>query len=341
MIPAWLPEQNKGTDMPKAVLCKEFGEPETLVIEDIPAQEPGPGEVALSIEAAGVNFADTLIIQGKYQEKPPFPFTPGMEAAGTVTALGEGVSGLEVGQKVIAMVMGGAFKEQGLAKASDVHPLPEGMDPVVGASFPVTYGTAHASLVWHANLQAGETLLVHGAAGGVGLAAVEVGKALGAKVIATAGGADKLAVAKAHGADELIDYKQEDIRDRVKAMTDGRGADVVFDPVGGDVFDASLRCIAWGGRLVVVGFAAGRVQQIPANILLVKNIAAMGVYWGSYRKKAPEKLAEEFAQLKSWFEEGLLKPHVSHQLPLSEVDKALRLLMERKSTGKVVVETQR
>tara|TARA_R110002072_G_scaffold3759_20_gene26900 strand:- start:1554 stop:2537 length:984 start_codon:yes stop_codon:yes gene_type:complete len=327
--------------MPKAVLCKAFGDPETLVVEEVPTQEPGPGEVAVAIEAAGVNFADTLIIQGKYQEKPPFPFTPGMEAAGTVTALGSGVTGLEVGQKVIAMVIGGAFKQQGVALASDVHPLPAGMDFVVGASFPVTYGTAHAGLVWHANLQPGEILMVHGAAGGVGLAAVEVGKALGARVIATAGGPEKLAVAKAHGADDLIDYKTEDIRARVKELTGGKGVNVVFDPVGGDVFDASLRSIAWGGRLIVVGFAAGRVQQIPANILLVKNIAAMGVYWGSYRKQAPERLAEEFAQLNAWFEAGKLKPHVSHQLPLAGVDKAIRLLMTRKATGKVVIETNR
>ena len=323
----------------RAMLCHAWGGPETLTLSDVPAPEPGPGEVKIAVAAAGVNFADSLIVAGQYQEKPPFPFAPGLEAAGEVLAVGAGVSRVKPGDRVLALPDWGAFAEQAVARESDVFAIPDGMDFAEAAGFPITYGTAHGALRWHADLQAAETLLVHGAAGGVGLAAVEAGKAIGARVIATAGGPEKLAIAKAHGADELIDYRSEDIRERVKAMTDGEGADVVFDPVGGDVFDASLRCTAWGGRILVIGFAAGRVPQIPANILLVKNIAAMGVYWGSNRKRAPERLAEEFAELFQWYQAGKLKPHVSHRFELSEAAKAIEMLTSRKSTGKVVLTT--
>ena len=323
----------------RAVVCREWGGPQDLQLEDLPSPEPGPGEVLLEVAAAGVNFADTLMIAGKYQERPAFPFSPGLEVAGTVKALGAGVTGFAPGQRVMALTDRGGYAQAALAKAGDVFPIPDSLAWAEAAGFPITYGTAHGALRWHANLQAGEVLLVHGAAGGVGLAAVEIGKALGARVIATAGGAEKLAVAEAHGADALIDYRSEDIRERVKALTDGHGADVVFDPVGGDVFDASLRCIAWSGRLLIIGFAAGRVPQIPANILLVKNVAAMGVYWGSYRSRAPELLAEEFRELFAWFEEGRLKPHVSHRHDLTEAAEAMDLLLKRRSTGKVVLTT--
>ena len=328
----------------RAVICRAWGGPETLAVEDMPLPEPGPDQVLIDVAAAGVNFADTLMIAGKYQEKPAFPFSPGLEIAGTLRRAGSNVSGLKEGQRVMALTDFGGYAETALARAGDVYPIPETLGPerfgwAEAAGFPITYGTAHGALRWHADLQPGEVLLVHGAAGGVGLAAVEIGKAIGATVIATAGGPDKLAVAKAHGADHLIDYRSEDIRDRVKALTAGKGADVVFDPVGGDVFDASLRCIAWSGRLLVIGFAAGRVPQIPANILLVKNIAVMGVYWGSYRKHAPERLVEEFRELFGWFESGLLKPHVSHKLDLTQAAEAMALLLERRSTGKVVLTT--
>ncbi len=323
----------------RAVLCHAWGGPETLTLADVPAPEPGPGEVLIAVAAAGVNFADSLIIAGQYQEKPPFPFAPGLESAGRVLAVGDGVGRVEPGDRVLALTDWGAYAERAVARESDVFLLPDGMNFAEAAGFPITYGTAHGALRWHAGLRAEETLLVHGAAGGVGLAAVEAGKAIGARVIATAGGAEKLAIAEAHGADDLIDYRKEDIRERVKAMTGGRGADVVFDPVGGDVFDASLRCTAWGGRILVIGFAAGRVPQIPANILLVKNIAAMGVYWGSYRKRAPARLAEEFAELFGWYEAGKLKPHVSHRFDLSEAPAAIEMLTSRKSTGKVVLTT--
>lgn len=323
----------------KAVLCRDWGGPEGLTVEDVAAPQPGPDQVLIEVAAAGVNFADTLMIAGKYQEKPPFPFSPGLEIAGSVRALGANVSGLAAGQRVMALTDWGGYAEAALARAGDVYPIPDSLGWAEAAGFPITYGTAHAALRWHADLQPGEVLLVHGAAGGVGLAAVEIGKAIGATVIATAGGAEKLAVAKTHGADHLIDYRSEDIRERVKELTAGKGADVVFDPVGGDVFDASLRCIAWSGRILVIGFAAGRVPQVPANILLVKNVAVMGVYWGSYRKHAPERLVEEFRELFRWCEAGLLRPHVSHKLALAEAGEAMALLLQRRSTGKVVLTT--
>ena len=325
----------------RALLCKAWGEPESLELSEVEAPVPGPGEVAIAVEAAGVNFADTLIIRGKYQEKPPFPFAPGLEVAGTVAGLGEGVDGLEVGQPVMAVPGHGGYAEVAIAKASDVFPRPARFDAATAAGFPITYGTAYGGLIWQGRLQRGETLLIHGAAGGTGLAAVEVGKALGATVIATAGSRDKLAVAEEHGADHTVNYREEDIRDRVKEITGGRGADVVFDPVGGKVFESSLRCAAWGGRLVVIGFAGGEVQQIPANILLVKNLAALGFYWGSYRKHAPERVQAQFQELGRWLEEGRLRPHISHRLPLARGAEALRLLEGRTATGKVVLEMTR
>ena len=323
----------------RAVVCRELSGPGGLTLEDLPDPQPGPGEVAIAVAAAGVNFADTLMVSGKYQEKPPLPFTPGLELAGTVTALGAGVTGVAPGDRVIALVDRGGFAEVALARADEVFPIPDAMGFDIAAGFPITYGTGHGALVWRAALQPGETLLVHGAAGGVGLAAVEVGKALGAEVIATAGGPDKLEIARAHGADHLIDYKTEDIRARVKALTGGRGADVVFDPVGGEVFLASLRAVAWGARLLVIGFAAGKVPEIPANLLLVKNLAVFGLYWGAYRQKAPDLLRRQFETLTGWYAEGRLKPLVSHRLDLAEAGRALDLLLTRKATGKVVLTT--
>lgn len=321
----------------KAMLCRAFGPPDGLTAGELPDPAPGPGQVLVRVQAAGVNFADTLMIEGRYQEKPPFPFAPGLEVAGRVEALGSGVERYSVGQRVLALVEAGGFAELAVAAESDVFALPEAMDFETAAGFPITYGTAHGALTWRAGLQPGETLAVHGAAGGAGLAAVEVGKALGARVIASAGGPDKLAVARAHGADEGIDYRQEDLRGRLKALTEGRGVDVVFDPVGGAVFDASLRSLAWGGRLVVIGFAGGEVPQAPANLLLVKNIGVLGFYWGSYRTRAPALLLEQFAELFAWYEAGKLKPLVSEVLPLAEAARALHLLKSRQATGKVVL----
>jgi len=322
----------------RALLCQSFGTIDELAIADVaPPAAPASGEVLVEVAAAGVNFADILMVTGRYQEKSPLPFTPGLEAAGIVRACGSGVSRAKPGDRVIALVDRGAFAAALLARESDVLVMPERMDFATAAGFAIAYGTAHGALRWRADMQPGEVLLVHGAAGGVGLTAVEVGKAMGATVIATAGDADKLAIARSHGADHLIDYRKEDIRERVKAICRGGGADVVFDPVGGTAFEASLRCVNWGARLVVVGFAGGDVPQIPANILLVKNIAALGFYWGSYRKQRPELVAEQARELFGWWQEGRLRPRVSERFDLADAGKALALLRDRKATGKVVL----
>ncbi|MBI3709099.1 MAG: NADPH:quinone oxidoreductase family protein [Proteobacteria bacterium] len=298
-----------------------------------------PGTLRLRVTAAGVNFADTLMVKGEYQAKPPFPFSPGLEAAGIVAELAADVSGLRVGQRAIAVLDHGGFAEQVVCPASAIYPIPDSMDLVTAAGFPIAYGTAHIGLVHRAGLRADETLLVLGAAGGVGLTAVEVGKAIGARVIAAARGADKLALARAHGADATIDYAAEPLRDRVLALTDGRGADVVFDPVGGDQFDAALRATAWEGRLLIVGFAAGRIPQIPANLLLVKNISAVGLFWGSYRRKQPAIVRDSFAVLMEWWAAGKLRPHVSHRFDLADAARAMELLLSRAATGKIVLAT--
>ncbi|MSP66900.1 MAG: NADPH:quinone oxidoreductase family protein [Alphaproteobacteria bacterium] len=323
----------------RAVVCKEFAPIEALTVEYVPNPEPGAGQVLIRVAATGLNFADLLLVQGKYQEKPPRPFTPGMEIGGTIQKLGAGVEGLRVGQRVMAILDVGGFAEAAVAAASDVFPIPDGMDFATAAGFGVAYGTAHLGLDRRAGLKAGETLLVHGAAGGVGLAGVEIGKLMGATVIATAGGADKLAVAKAHGADHCIDYAKDNVRDRLREITKGAGVDVVLDMVGGDMFDVSLRSIAWEGRLVIVGFAAGRIPEAPAGLLLVKNASAIGLYWGAYRKRNPKVVRASFETLLAWHTAGKLKPHISHTLPLDQTVKAFQLLAERKATGKVVVTT--
>ena len=321
----------------RAMLCTEYGDPEDLTLAEIDLPPPGAGEVAVAVHVAGVNFADGLMIAGTYQEKPPFPFSPGFEAAGIVTGIGPGVTRVAPGDRVVAVVDWGAYAAGLITRETDLFPIPDSMEFVTAAGLPITYGTAHGALTWRAELQAGEVLLVHGAAGGVGLATVEVGKALGATVIATARSAERLAIAADHGADYTIDTIDEDIRERVLEITDGRGADVVFDPVGGDIFDASLRCTAWGGRLLLIGFASGRVPQIPANILLVKNLAVLGLYWGAYRRRRPDLVAAEFAQLFDWHAHGQIRPRVSHSADLAHAAKALALLRGREATGKIVL----
>lgn len=321
----------------RAIVCRALEGPDHLELADLPEPEPGACGVRIRVRAAGVNFADSLMLKGQYQEKPPLPFTPGLEVAGEIEAVGAGVRGLERGQRVLAVVSHGGFAEKVVARADDVVPLPDGMDDVTAAGFAIAYGTAHGALRWRADLHAGETLLVHGAGGGVGLTAVECGKAMGATVIATARGADKLAIAKEHGADHVLDSEADDIRAAVKEITSGMGVDVVYDPVGGALFDASLRAIAWEGRIVVIGFASGTVPQIPANILLVKNAAVLGFYWGSYRKHDPERLREGFQELFDWHAAGRIRPHVGATLPLEQAGAAIKLLTERRSVGKVVV----
>lgn len=326
----------------RAVLVDAWMKPEDLTVTDgLPSPDLPAGAVRIAVHAAGVNFADGLIVQGKYQEKPPFPFTPGFEVAGEVVEVAAGVTDFKVGDRVFATPDRGGYADEVVVDAADVHPMADGMDYVTAASFPIAYGTSHFSLMDRAGLRAGETLLVHGAAGGVGLTAVECGKAAGATVIATAGGADKVQVALDHGADHGIDYKAlpdvAEIRDRVRALTDGRGVDVVYDPVGGETFAASMRCTAPDGRLLVIGFAAGTVQDVPANHLLVKNLSVIGVYWGAYRRLAPQRIKASFEELRRWYEAGHLKPRVSQTFPLENAADALRALKDRTVTGKAVL----
>ncbi len=323
----------------RAVLCKAFGEPETLAVEEVPDPAPGEGELRIAVAAAGVNFADTLMVGGGYQESPEFPFSPGLEVAGTVLDCGPGVSGFAPGDRVMAGCAHGGYAEQVVIAAHDAYPLPEAMGFDIAGGFPVAYGTAYGALAWRAGLKAGETLLVLGAAGGVGLTTVEVGKAMGATVIAAAGGPEKCALAREHGADHVTDYRAEDLRGRVREITGNAGCDVIFDPVGGDIFDTAVRCLAWEGRLIVIGFASGRIPQAPANILLVKNCGVLGFYWGAYRRREPERFRAAFDQLLAWYEQGKLKPHVSRTLPLERAADALNLLRDRRSTGKVVLVT--
>ena len=322
----------------RAVLCKELTGHQGLVVGEVPAPAlKGPNSVRIQVHAAGLNFADTLVVAGKYQEKPALPFSPGLECAGVVLETGADVRHVKTGDRVMATTSFGAFAEEVVTDANEVYPIPDAMDFETAAAFPVAYGTSHVALRRRAALQRGETLMIHGAAGGVGLTAVEIGKAMGATVIATARGADKLAVAKAHGADHLIDYAAEDLRARVKAIVGEKGVDVIYDPVGGDVFDTSLRCLAWEGRLLVVGFAAGRIPQAPANLLLVKNTAVMGVFWGAYRQRNPQVLRESFAELLAWHAAGKLRPHISHRFALDQAPEAMAAMLERRSTGKVIL----
>jgi len=325
----------------QAMQARGWGGLDQLALAELPDPVPGPGQVSIEVAAAGLNFADSLLIAGKYQVRPQPPFVPGFEVAGKVRAVGAGVTQLRPGERVLAILDGGGYAELALALEKDVFPIPDRMDFAAAAGFGIAYGTAHGAFAWRGALKPGEMALVLGAAGGVGLTAVEVAKAMGATVIAAAGGPEKLAIAKAHGADHLVDYKTDTLRQRVMEICDGRGADVVFDPVGGDLFDQAMRTANWNARLVVVGFAGGTVPQIPANILLVKNLAALGLYWGSYREKEPVRVAESFRQLFRWYEEGKLKPLVSNQFRLAEAPAALTLLTTRRATGKVVLTTGR
>ncbi|MEE4333794.1 NADPH:quinone oxidoreductase family protein [Pseudomonas alliivorans] len=325
----------------KALLCKAFGPASTLVLEDIPAPDIKKNEILLDVRAAGVNFPDTLIIEGKYQFKPPFPFSPGGEAAGVISAVGEKVTHLKPGDRVMALTGWGSFAEQVAVPNYNVLPIPESMDFTVAAAFSMTYGTSMHALKQRANLQPGETLLVLGASGGVGLAAVEIGKALGARVIAAASSAEKLDVAKNAGADELINYTDTNLKDEIKRLTNGNGVDVIYDPVGGDLFDQAIRAIAWNGRLLVVGFASGRIPELPVNLALLKGASVVGVFWGSFAQRQPQDNAANFKQLFAWFEEGKLKPLVSQVYPLERAGEAIDALGERRAVGKVVISIEK
>jgi len=321
----------------KAVVCKQYGPPETLVLEELPSPKAGPGEVVISVKAASVNFPDVLIIQNKYQFKPPLPFSPGSELAGVVKEVGPEVRDVRPGDRVMAFTAYGAFAEEVKTEATRLIPLPKPMDFVTGAAFVLTYGTSDHALRDRAALQAGETLLVLGAAGGVGLAAVEIGKALGARVIACASSEDKLAVCRSHGADSTLNYAAEDLREGVRALTDGRGVDVVYDPVGGSYSEPAFRSLAWRGRHLVVGFAAGEIAKLPLNLPLLKGASLVGVFWGDFARREPRAFAQSIGQLGRWYAEGKLRPHVSQTLPLASAAEALQLMARRKVVGKLVL----
>jgi NADPH:quinone reductase len=321
----------------RAVLCKAYGPPESLVVEDVPSPTAGPGEVVVSVKAASVNFPDVLIIQNKYQIKPPLPFSPGSELAGVVKEVGGGVTRVKPGDRVMAVTTYGAFAEEVKTEASRLVPLPDGMDFATASAFLLTYGTSDHALSDRGALKAGERLLVLGAAGGVGVAAIEIGKALGAFVIACASSVGKLAVCREHGADATIDYATEDLRERIKALTAGEGIDVVYDPVGGAYTEPALRSLRWRGRLLVVGFAAGEIPKIPINLTLLKGCSIVGVNIGGFSKNEPDQFAARIGQLTRWFEEGKLRPHVSETMPLERAADALAPMAARQMQGKIVL----
>jgi NADPH2:quinone reductase len=323
----------------KAVLCKAYGRPESLVVEELPSPRPAAGEVVIAVKAASVNFPDVLIIENKYQLKPPLPFSPGREAAGVVTAVGDGVTGVGVGDRVLALVGYGAFAEEITAEARRVLPIPDGMDFATAAAFGLTYATSDHALSDRGGLRPGETLLILGAAGGVGIAAIEIGKALGARVIACASTDDKLRVCVEHGADATINYASEDLRERIKALTGGHGPDVIYDAVGGPYTEPALRSIAWRGRLLVVGFAAGEIPKIPLNLTLLKGCAIVGVFWGEFTRREPQRFAESMTRLGRWYADGRLKPHISARFPLERAADALAMMAARQVIGKVVLTT--
>jgi NADPH2:quinone reductase len=321
----------------KAVLCKKLGPPEALVVEDVPSLTPQPGQVVVSVRAAGVNFPDTLIIQGKYQFKPEPPFSPGGEAAGIVKAVGEGVTNVKPGDRVIAAATWGGFAEEMVADADRLVPMPDGMDFVPASAFILTYGTSYHALKDRANLRPGETLLVLGASGGVGLAAVQLGRAMGAKVIAAASSDAKLEVAKRNGASEVINYGTEDLRSRIKQITGGKGVDVVYDPVGGPYSEPALRDMAWNGRFLVVGFAAGDIPKIPLNLALLKGCAIVGVFWGAFTRNEPERNRRNNQELLEMFMQGKVAPHIHATYPLDRAAEALNEVLYKRVSGKVVL----
>ena len=321
----------------KAVLCKAYGAPEDLVLEDVAEPVPGEGEVLVDVKATALNFPDVLMIAGKYQSQPPFPFSPGGEIAGTVLETGSGVTEFAPGDKVFGGVGHGGFAERVAVAARSLQPVPEAMSFVEASGISTTYGTSYYALQQRAALQPGETLLVTGAAGGVGIAAVQLGKAMGARVIAAASSEQKLSVAKDSGADELIDYSDGQLKDKVKALTGGKGADVIYDPVGGALFDQCLRCINWYGRILVIGFAAGDIPKAPINLILLKSCQVVGVFYGAWSARAPDENRANFRDILAFHAAGKIKPVVGGVHPLENYAKALNDLAQRRAIGKIVV----
>lgn len=323
----------------KAVLCKQFGSPESLVVEDISSPKANIAHVIVSVKACGVNFPDTLIIQGKYQYQPDLPFSPGAEIAGVVKEIGQGVSGIAVGDRVFAFIRSGGFSEEVSVAADKIFHMPDKMDFKTASAFIMTYGTSYYALKHKAKLESGETLLVLGAAGGVGLAAVEIGKIMGARVIASASTDDKLMVCKKFGAEELINYSTQDFRSVISKITNGRGVDVVCDPVGGEITEKALRCTGWKGRYMVMGFASGKIPKIALNLPLLKGNSVIGVFWSDFIRREKETYFCVLQDLILWFLQGKLKPLISKTYPLEQAELALNDIIQRRVTGKIVLVT--
>jgi NADPH2:quinone reductase len=321
----------------KALLCTQFGPPQLLEYREVPSPRPAAHEVLVSVKAAGVNFPDVLIIENKYQFKPPLPFSPGSELAGVVLEVGSGVTGLKIGDRVMAFTLYGAFAEEAVVDAACVQPIPPDMDNSVAASLLLTYGTMDHALRDRGAVIPTDTVLVLGAGGGIGLASIDIAKAIGARVIACASSGEKLAVCRSRGADDVIDYAKEDLRGSIKTLTDGRGVDVIVDPVGGALTEAALRSIAWRGRLLVVGFASGDIPKIPLNLALLKGCSIVGVFWGDCVRREPRTFAESVRQLAEWHRTGRIAPHISATLPLSRAAEAIAMMADRKVVGKIVV----
>jgi len=322
--------------MPKAVVCRELGPPESLRLETFASVPLAPGQVRVAIHAAGINFPDILMAAGEYQLKPPLPFTPGVEASGDVVEVDSAAQGIAVGDKVIVKLRHGAYADEAVVTPSQLMPLPSTFDYAEGATFLAAHGTAHHALIDRGQIKPNEVLLVHGAGGGVGLAAVEIGKLLGATVIAAASSEEKLLMAQARGADHGVLYRREPFRDAVKRITDGRGADVVFDPVGGEIFENSMRCIAWGARILVVGFTGG-IGLARTNLLMIKGASVLGVRAGEAVRQDPALGKIRIKALTEWAEAGKVRPNISHRLPLEDYAKAMRLLVDRKAIGRVAL----
>ncbi len=319
----------------KAIVCKEYGPIDGLAYEDVEVPKPGKRDVILAAEAIGVNFPDGLLVQGLYQAKPPTPFVPGMELVGTICELGEGVEGFKVGDRVAALAMMGAFAEKVKVPAANLMPLPPGVNGEEVTALLCGYGTSHHALKQRGQLKAGETLVVTGAAGLTGLAAVQIGKAMGARVIAVASSEEKRKTCLENGADLALGY--DNLKDELKKVTDGNGADVVFDVVGGEVFDACSRAMAWGGRLLIIGFASGEIPKFPVNLALVKGYSVVGVFWGSFTAREPEVFADNMRELMGWYLKGDVKPLVEAVYPLEKAADALNFIHDRKAVGKVVL----
>jgi NADPH2:quinone reductase len=330
-------DEDEGGSTMKALLCDHYGSAEELAIRDLPDPIPGPGEVVIAVKVAALNFFDTLIIQGRYQTKPAFPFSPSAECAGTISAVGEGVTGWQVGERVAAWLGYGAAREKVAVSADQLIRIPERLDDAQAAGLFVTYGTAMHGLIQRAGLKAGETLAVLGASGGAGLAAVEIGALLDAHVIACASSADKLALAREHGAQEEIDYARDDIRAELKKLTEGRGVDVLYDTVGGELAEPALRSMAWEGRYLVVGFAGGEIPKIPLNLLLLKGCDLRGVFWGQFVARDPAGHRRNMERLLDWAAGGHIRAHVHATIPLERWTEAYALIADRKAKGKIVL----